>query len=122
MKINMQLIDTDERLLHIENVINTKRKMLLDKQYTLQKIVNQNQYLDGVKEDYAKYYQYISQQKRDQIKSLELLNTYINDLSSSGELSKYNINDAKFEQSKILKEVTLIKKGLDSLITNTSNF
>lgn len=118
----MQLIDTDERLLHIENVIENKRKMLLDKQHTLQKIINQNQYLDVVKEDYAKYYNYISQQKRDQIKSLELLNTYISDLSSSGELSKHNINDAKFEQQKILKEVTLIKKGLDSLITNTSNF
>ena len=42
----------------------------------------------------------------------------MNQLIISKELSKYNIQDAQFEQSKILKEIKLIKQGL-SQITST---
>jgi flagellar biosynthesis chaperone FliJ len=36
-------------------------------------------------------------------------------------LTKYNIEDAKEEQSKILKEVNSIKGNLDSIISNTKH-
>ena len=49
-----------------------------------------------------------------------MLNQYIHDLSVSGQLSKHNIEDAKFEQGRILKEVKSIKKGLDGIINNTN--
>ena len=78
----------------------------------------QNQFLEAVKSDYTKYYDYISQQKQDQIKALELLNGYVRDLSTSGQLSKHNIDDSKFEQEKLLKEIDEIKKGLESIINN----
>ena len=84
-------------------------------------IFKQNHFLDAVKNDYVNYYNYISQQKQDQIMALELLNGYIHDLSYSGELSENNIEDAKFEQGKILREVKSIKKGLDDIINNTRN-
>ena len=116
--VNMPLEKRDERLLHIEELINIKRKMLLDKQKKFRFIEKQNNFLDAVKNDYNKYYNYISQQKQDQIKALELLNNYVHDLSISGELSKHNIEDAKFEQERILNEVKSIKKGLDNIIHN----
>jgi hypothetical protein len=117
----MDLAKRDEQLMQIELLINAKRNMLLDKQKKLNFVVKQNRFLNTVKQDYATYYGYIIQQKQDQIKSLELLNNYINDLSVSGELSKHNINDAKFEQDRILKEVKSIKKGLDTIISGTSD-
>ena len=67
---------------------------------------------------YIKYYNYISEQKKDQIKALELLNKYIHDLTVSGQLSKNNIDDAKFEQERILREVKSIRKGLDDIMLN----
>jgi hypothetical protein len=115
----MPLVECDERLLKIEGLIDAKRKMLFDKQKKLRFILKQNHFLDAVKNDYVNYYNYISQQKQDQITALEILNGYIHDLSYSGELSKNNIEDAKFEQGKILREVKFIKKGLDDIINNT---
>ena len=50
----------------------------------------------------------------------QLLNGYIHDLTKSGQLSKHNIDDAKYEQGKILHEVKSIKKGLDAIINNTN--
>ena len=119
--VNRPLVECDERLLQIEGLIYAKRRMLLDKQKKLKMIFKQNHFLDAVKNDYVNYYNYISQQKQDQIMALELLNGYIHDLSYSGELSENNIEDAKFEQGKILREVKSIKKGLDDIINNTRN-
>jgi molybdopterin converting factor small subunit len=93
--------------------------MLLEKQKKLRFVTKQNQFLDAVKSDYAKYYGYISQQKNDQINALNLLNNYIKDLTVSGQLSKNNIDDAKYEQERIMKEVNQIKKGLDNIMNDT---
>jgi len=119
----MPLAKQDEQFLHIEELIEAKRRMLLDKQKKLKFISKQNQFLDVVKDDYTKYYNYISKQKQEQIKALEILNSYIRDLTTSGKLTKHNIDDANFEQNKILHEIKSIRKGLDSIMesSNTIN-
>ena len=119
--VNMPLVKRDEQLLQIEELINAKRKMLLDKQKKIRFISKQNKFLDAVKDDYAKYYGYIVKQKREQIEALDLLNNYINDLTVSGKLSKNNVEDAKHEQSKILNELKNIQKGLDGIINDTND-
>ena len=95
--------------------------MLLEKQKKIRFIVKQNRFLNEVKNDYVKYYTYIAQQKQDQVKALQLLDNYIHDLTRSGQLSKHNIEDAKIEQRKILKEVNTIQKGLESIMENTQH-
>jgi predicted MPP superfamily phosphohydrolase len=117
----MPLVKNDEKLLQIEDLIESKRRMLLEKQKKIRFIAKQNRFLDAVKNDYVKYYTYIAQQKQDQIKALQLLDNYIHDLSRSGQLSKHNIEDAKVEQNKILKEVKSIKEGLESIMENTQH-
>jgi hypothetical protein len=119
--VNMPLVKRDEKLLQIEELINAKRKMLLDKQKKLRFISKQNNFLDAVKNDYAKYYGYIVKQKREQIQALDVLNNYIHDLTISGKLSKHNIEDAKHEQYKILNELKNIQKGLDGIIDDTND-
>jgi hypothetical protein len=119
--VNMPLVKRDEQLLQIEELIEAKRRMLLEKQKKIRFISKQNKFLDAVKHDYAKYYGYIIKQKREQIEALDMLNNYINDLTVSGKLSKHNIEDAKHEQIKILKELKNIQKGLDSIINDTND-
>jgi hypothetical protein len=114
------LAKQNEHFLRIEELIEAKRKMLHDKQKKLKFISKQNQFLDVIKDDYTKYYNYISKQKQDQIKALEILNTYIHDLTKSGKLTKHNIDDANFEQEKIFREIKSIRKGLDDIISDTN--
>lgn len=113
--------EQDERFLRIQELIETKRKFLYNKQNNLRRIVKQNQFLEAVKSDYETYYDYIAQQKRDQIRALQVLDEYINDLTHSGKLTKHNIEDAKEEQYKILNEMKSIKENLDSIISNTKD-
>ena len=115
------LVKRDEQFMKIQQLIEAKRNMLINKQKKLRFVTKQNKFLDAVKSDYTKYYNYIAQQKREQIQALNVLKDYIKDLTDSGKLTKYNIEDAKEEQNKILKEVNSIKGNLDSIISNTND-
>jgi hypothetical protein len=110
----------DQQFLFIQQLIEEKRNLLLQKQRHLQKASKQNKFLEMVKNDYAKYYDYIAQQKREQIEAFEILNKYLQDLNTTNKLSKYNIEDAKTEQEKILSEIVSIKKSLNQLMSNTN--
>jgi hypothetical protein len=117
----VHLENRDNQLLQIENLIDAKRKMLIDKQKKFKNISKQNEFLSEVKQDYSKYYGYIVKQKQDQMSALSMLNTYIKDLTVSGNLSKNNIDDAKNEQQKILTEINSIKNGIDDIIKGTDD-
>lgn len=115
-RLIVRIRENDDRFIQIQELIDAKRDMLINKQKKLRFVSKQNKFLDAVKNDYEKFYGYISQQKKDQIRALQILDEYIKDLTLSGQLTKHNIEDAKEEQRKILKEVNLIKENLDSLI------
>ena len=117
----IHLENRDQQLLQIENLIDAKRKMLIDKQKKFKNLTKQNEFLNEVKQDYNKYYGYIVKQKEDQMSALTMLNGYIKDLTVSGTLSKNNIEDAKNEQNKILTEINSIKKELDNIITGMND-
>jgi len=114
------IFEKDQQFLYIQQMIEQKRNILLQKQHYLKKAAKQNHFLEMVKNDYDKYYNYIAQQKREQIQAFELLNKYVQDLNTTNKLSKYNIEDAKAEQQKIMNEIGSIKKGLDELMNNTN--
>lgn len=121
LRIISPIRENDKRFMYIQELIEAKRNMLVNKQKKFRFITKQNRFLDAVKHDYEKFYGYISQQKRDQIKALEVLDEYIKDLTISGKLTKHNIEDAKEEQLKILRELNLIKESLDTIIDNTQD-
>lgn len=120
-RIIIPIRDMDDQFMQIQDLIDVKRKMLIEKQQKLREISKQNRFLEVVRNDYSRFRNYISQQKRDQIRALEILNGYIDDLCNSGQLTKYNIEDAKEEQKKIVRELNSIKANLDSIIGDTKD-
>ena len=115
------LSQKDIQFIELQNLIKAKENLLIEKQKKLKNTAKENHFLEDVRNDYKKYYSYISKQKEDQIKALEYLSKYIKDLTLTGEISKQNINDANEEQRKILREIKSIRKNLDGLINITDN-
>ena len=114
--IPVQVETKDDQFYQLQLIIDSKRQSLLDKQKNLKILSTQNHFLHDIRDDYSKYYNYIVQQKQEQVSALSLLDKYIKDLTHSGSLSKQNIEDAKYEQKKILKEMNAIKKNIDSIV------
>ena len=119
IEYNTRFEEGDARLRHIESVIESKRNYLLEKQKQYLKMAESNNFLHEIKSDYNRYYEYIVKQKQDQIKALDILNKYIDDLAETGKLTKHNINDSKYERKRILSEIDSIKQNLNKLIQGT---
>ena len=121
LPIQIDLASKEQQFLQLQQLIEQKRKMLLDKQKIYKKISKQNYFLEEIKNDYSNYSNYIMKQKQEQIQALEILHNYVKDLTISGNLSKQNIKDAKYEQKKIIKELKSIKDNLDGVIQNNTD-
>jgi hypothetical protein len=121
LPVQMDLASKDQQFIQLQEMIDLKRKMLLEKQIKYKKIVKQNHFLEEIKSDYSSYSNYIMKQKQEQIQALEILQNYVRDLSVSGKLSKQNVKDAKYEQKKIIKELKSIKNNLDEVVQNNND-
>lgn len=124
MEYKMSLAERDTYILKMEDQINAKKKLLFEKHETIFKTIKYNHLLEDIRKEYQIYYDYIIDQKKQQIQALLLLNNYIKGLTKSGELSENNKLDSKFEQRKILSEINELKKNMDILLSKlkkTSN-
>ena len=112
----LTLAERDLYLVHIDTLINEKRKMLLEKQKTLQQTAKENEYLEMVRNDYRKYYNHIVKQKEDQIKAMNYLKQYIDEIIVDGNLTDVDLENAKMEQDELIQEMDNIKGKLDEII------
>ena len=112
---SLDLAQRDNSLRNIEAQIESKRSMLLEKQKILRESSKENEFLVTVKNDYQKYYDYIIGQKKDQIKAMDLLQKYVDDLMVTGKLAETDIQKARHDQKSLGHEMSVIKKELDNI-------
>ncbi len=112
----LTLAERDLYLVHIDTLVDEKRKMLLEKQKTLQQTSKENEYLEMVRNDYRKYYNHIVKQKEDQINAMNYLNQYIDEIIVNGKLTDVDLENAKMEQDELIQEMGNIKGKLDEII------
>jgi len=113
----MNLGEKDMLLQNVEAQIEAKRAMLLKKRQHLEHASKENEFLGMVKNDYQKYYDYIIGQKKDQIKAMNLLKTYVDDLIVTGKMTDADLQNAKQDQISLMGEVGKIKKSLDEIVS-----
>ena len=121
LPIRVVFKNNDEKLLKIDELIEVKRQMLQDKQKTIGKIAKQNNFLEGVKNDYSNYNSIIMKQKHEQIQALELIHKYINDLNSTEQISNQSIEEAKNDQFKIMNEIQSIRQNLEGIVNSNNS-
>lgn len=115
-EFQLTLADRDKYLQQIEQQIAAKRKLLLNKRNYLERTLKENVFLDGVKKDYQKYRNYIVKEKQDQLRAMNILKQYTEDLVVSTKMTEANIKETKRDQKEILREMEKIKMELDEII------
>jgi hypothetical protein len=116
----VNLKSKDQNFMQLQQLIESKRNFLLEKQNKYKDFKKTNHFLEDIKNDYSNYSNYIMKQKNEQIQALDLLKNYVNDLSTSGSLSEQNIKDSKHEQNKIMNEIKKIKHNLNEIIQSNN--
>ena len=113
---NMDLAKRDQYLLKIEDEIQLRRRFLLEKQKKLEKLSRQNHFLETIKDDYENYHNYIVEQKEGQIRAMNSIKQYVEDLIVSGKLTDQDIRQAKDDQREITNEVKKIREKINEII------
>lgn len=116
MGMNEDLAKRDKKLLKIEEEIELRRKFLLEKQKRLDKLTRQNHFLETIKQDYETYHNYIVEQKESQIRAMNSIKQYVEDLIVSGKLTDEDIRQAKDDQREITGEVKKIREKINEII------
>ena len=114
----MSLAKRDLHLVQIDKEIQNKRQFLLDKHKENERLAQENEYLQLIRNDYAHYYDHIVREKETQISSMRFLNDYIDKIVEEGELTDEDLERSRSEQRKILDEIDDIKSGLDTITSN----
>lgn len=114
--MHLSLAERDMRLQSIEEEIRNKKYLLVKKKKELDKKQKLNTYLDTVKDDYNKYYEYIVGEKQQQYNALLLLKEYMDDLMQTEKMVDDQMVVAKHDQRDIINEIGKVKKELDELI------
>jgi hypothetical protein len=112
----LSLADRDNYLTQIEQQIQSKRNLLLEKRKSLEESIKQNHFLEGVRNDYQKYHNYIIKQNQEQMRAMNILNQYLGDIMVSGKLTEKDIHNTRRDQNEILGEMDKIKSSLDEII------
>jgi|UniRef100_A0A6C0KQT5 hypothetical protein len=116
MNAQIPLAQRDLNLLQIEQEIMNKKYLLVNKKKDLDKKQKLNNYLDTVKDDYTKYYDFIVKEKQQQYNALLLLKEYMNDLTKTENLVDEQLRSVKHDQKDIIREIDKVKNELDELM------
>jgi hypothetical protein len=114
--LEVDLAKRDKILGDMEAQLYGKRFLLLQKREALKNSMKQNRFLEEVKKDYDNYHEFLVTQKKEQIDSLEYLNSYISDIQNEGNINDEKINESRVQQEWILSELKNIKNELNEII------
>lgn len=114
--LEVDLAKRDKILGDMEAQLYGKRFLLLQKREALKNSMKQNRFLEEVKKDYDNYHEFLVTQKKEQIDSLEYINSYISDIQNEGNINDEKINESRVQQEWILSELKNIKNELNEII------
>lgn len=112
----MEVANRDLVLLSMHKILDDKRRFLMLKTNDIQKASKDNEFLLEVAQDYSKYHTYIQQQKKDQIKALELLSYYISKTTNTLQQTEEVLAQSKKQQEHISHYIRRMRQEIDEMI------
>ncbi len=115
-KVAIAISNPQVKLNELERLINKKQSYLAEKRKELIEKKKINTFLEGIENDYEKYFNYIQHEKHEQKRSLELLLEYLNTLSGNQRMMEEE--DLLLEKNKfsVLHEIDDLKNELNNII------
>lgn len=110
------LAQRDMYLMKINDEIKNRRELLLKKKKEIQQKEKINEFLNTVRDEYKNYYNHIIKEKQQQYEALQLLKTYLDDLSTTEKSMNNQLRNAKYDQNQILQEMDAIRFELDGIM------
>ena len=112
----MDIYEQDLLIAKMKDEIKSKQECLFQRFKELQKNKQENEYLESIKNDYAKYFNNISSIKKDQLNAFQNINKYLNKTSCKLEIKDSLLKEMREDQQKVLTEIDKLKIELNKII------
>lgn len=106
----------DKTIASLQEQISNRRRLLRENNQKLNIVLDENEYLSEISNDYQKYFQHIKEQKEQQIKAFSLIHKYLERLIKSNQITESEMINAIRDQREILEQINGIKTELDEMI------
>lgn len=106
----------DKTIASLQDQISNRRRLLRENNQKLNIVLDENEYLDEISQDYQKYFQHIKEQKEQQIKAFDLIHKYLERLIKSNQITESEMVNAIRDQREILEKINSVKTELDEMI------
>jgi septal ring factor EnvC (AmiA/AmiB activator) len=113
----VSLSERDLYLRDIDEQIIVRRNFILEKTKAIEKKKKVNHFLEGVADDYKKYYEYIVNEKQQQYDSMLRLQKYLDELTKTQQMAAHELKNAKRDQRELLHEMEKIKAELEKYVS-----
>jgi len=110
------LAERDQYVQQIDEQIEAKRNLLLRKRSYLDETMKDNRYLENVRKDYQKYNNYIRGEKEEQLRAMEILKQYTEDLEASARMTEEDTKQVSRDSAEIKREIDTIREGLNDIM------
>lgn len=112
----MDLAKRDITIREMQREVADKKRELLSKFKELERATSENEFLEGVVDDYATYYDYVREQKSEEYEALRIISEYLDRLSLDVDVTDQLLRQTKEDQKEILREMSKIKREMDQLV------
>jgi len=106
----------DKTIASLQEQIANRRRLLRENNQKLNIILDENEYLSEISQDYRKYFEHMKEQKEQQIKAFSLIHKYLERLIKSNQITEAEMINAMRDQREILEQINGIKTELDEMI------
>ena len=117
----MDISIRDKLLDNLQIELGHRKNMLKKKSMNIQSLSSENRFLENVKGDYQKHYQYMKKIKEEQYRSMGIIADYLDNLLEQTEVADKSVRRAKNQQKKILTEMGKIEEEIKDLMKLTEN-
>ena len=114
-------MDINDRNLIISKMkeqIKEKQQYLQERFKELEKNKSENSYLNEVKEDYQKYFNYINTIKQDQLSAFESISNYLDKVGCELKTTDTLLQETKYDQKQVLTEINKLREELNKITTS----
>ena len=116
----MNLAQRDRAFLDLKYRIQCKQNSLIERFDDVKRAAAENQLLDGVLQDYIKYYKEALAAKRQQEESLILLRDYLEAMGDAASVSDAQLEYLKEERSQTIERLNEVRRDMSRLLERTS--
>ena len=110
------LANRDKMIQHLREEAANQEKKLMTRYKALQHTAAENNFLEGVVEDYKSYYSRIKEQKEEQYEALRVLYDHIDKITTENKMANSKLCEMQHDQRRIIREMNQVTNEIDNVL------